>query len=136
VELRAHSRCTKLSLSIYITAGSNESVFDTSTERLGLGNFALDAGDVYHCTFELTLNLANGIFHPSILVYRYDTQTAYDRWEPAAAISVSSETDVRGSAHCFPKVIHQEIRSASHSGLALEGGFALACNFATQSERN
>jgi len=132
VELRAHSRCTKLSLSIYITNGTNESIFDTSTERLGHGNFSLDAGDVYHGTFELTLNLANGIFHPSILVYRYDTQTAYDRWEPAAAIDVSSETDVRGSAHCFPKVIQQKIRTASDSGIALETGCSLGPDLATR----
>lgn len=122
VELRAHSRCSKLSLSIYITTSQHESIFDTSTERLGYGNFSLEEGDVYNCTFELDLNLANGIFHPSILVYRYDTQTAYDRWEPAAAIHVSSEADVRGAAHCFPKVIRQEIETASDSRLALKAG--------------
>jgi len=132
IELRAHSPCRKLSVNLYITSNSNESVFDTSTERLGYGNFSLEAGDVYRCTFELTLNLANGIFHPSILVYRYDTQTAYDRWEPAAAVCVSSETDVRGSAHCFPKVIQREIQAASETGFALETGCALA----TQSDRN
>ena len=40
VELRAHSRCTKLSLSIYLLNGEFQSVFDTSTERLGHGNFS------------------------------------------------------------------------------------------------
>jgi ABC-type polysaccharide/polyol phosphate transport system ATPase subunit len=134
VELRAYSRCTKLSVSLYIISGSNESIFDTSTERLGYGNFTLDAGDTYHCTFELTLNLANGIFHPSILVYRYDTQTAYDRWEPAAAIYVGSETDVRGSAHCFPKVIRKEIQTVSE--LALETQSVLVPDFATQIDGN
>jgi lipopolysaccharide transport system ATP-binding protein len=112
VEVRANSRYNKLSLSIYIVNNEFESVFDTSTERLGHGNFSLDQGEVYHCTFELDLNLANGVFHPSILVYRYDTQTVYDRWEPAAAIHVSSEMDVRGSVNCFPKVVRQEVRSA------------------------
>jgi lipopolysaccharide transport system ATP-binding protein len=111
VEVRANSRCNKLSLSIYIVNSEFESVFDTSTERLGHGNFSLNKGDVYHCTFELHLNLANGIFHPSILVYRYDTQTVYDRWEPAAAIHVSSEMDVRGSVNCFPKVVRQGVHS-------------------------
>jgi lipopolysaccharide transport system ATP-binding protein len=125
VELRAHARCTKLSVSLYINNNGQESIFDTSTERLGHGNFSLEAGDCYHCTFELNLNLANGIFHPSILVYRYDTQTAYDRWEPAAAIYVSSEMDVRGSAHCFPKVTRQEIQTATDSELALETGCAV-----------
>jgi hypothetical protein len=110
VELRANSSCKKLSLSIYLLNGEFLSVFDTSTERLGHGNFSLDKGDVYHCTFELHLNLASGIFHPCILVHRYDTQTTFDRWEPAATIHVSTETDVRGMANCFPKVIRQEVR--------------------------
>jgi lipopolysaccharide transport system ATP-binding protein len=118
VELRARSRCCNLSLSLYITNDEHESIFDTSTERLGNGNFTLDEGDVYTCTFELTLNMATGIFQPAILVYRYDTQTEYDRWAPAATIYVSSEEDVRGIVHCFPKVVRQEIRAASDANLA------------------
>jgi lipopolysaccharide transport system ATP-binding protein len=111
VELRANSPCSKLSLSIYLLNGEFQSVFDTSTERLGHGNFSLGKGDIYHCSFELNLNLANGIFHPCFLVYRYDTQTAYDRWEPAATIHISSETDVRGIVNCFPKVVRQELEA-------------------------
>ena len=56
--------------------------------------------------------MASGIFHPSILVYRYDTETEYDRWAPAATIYVSSEDDVRGMVHCFPKVIRHEIQAS------------------------
>lgn len=98
-----------------------QSVFDTSTERLGYGNFNLEAGEVLTCTFELQLNLANGIFHPSILVYRYDTQTEYDRRAPAATIYVSSDKDVRGAANLFPKVIRQEIRGDDASVAAIAG---------------
>ena len=57
--------------------------------------------------------MASGIFHPNVLVYSYHTQTEYDRWAPAATIYVSSEEDVRGTVHCFPKVIQQEIHPAS-----------------------
>ncbi len=113
VDLRASTRSSKLSLSLYITNAEHQSVFDTSTERLGLGNFTLDEGDVYSCTFELQLNMASGIFHPAILVYRYDTQTEYDRWAPATTIYIRSEDDVRGTVHCFPKVIRQGICAAS-----------------------
>jgi lipopolysaccharide transport system ATP-binding protein len=122
VELHAHTRCSKLSLSLYITDDRFQEVFDTSTERLGHGNFTLEEGDAFICTFELRLNMANGVFHPSILVYRYDTQTAYDRWAPATTIYVSSEEDVRGTVHCFPKVIRQEIRRASETGPAAIAG--------------
>jgi lipopolysaccharide transport system ATP-binding protein len=132
VELRAHSHCSKLSVTLYITSSEHESIFDTSTERLGHGNFCLGAGDVYSCTFEVNLNLANGIFHPSILVYRYDTQTEYDRWEPASTIHVGSEVDVRGSAHCFPKVIRQEIRTASDAKMVQSTASAQTPEFAAQ----
>jgi lipopolysaccharide transport system ATP-binding protein len=117
VELFAHKRCTNLSVTAYITNDEHRKIFDTSTERLGHGNFTLDEGDVYTCTFELTLNMPTGIFHPAILVYRYDTQTEYDRWAPATTIYVNSEDDVRGTVHCFPKVVRQEIRPASEASV-------------------
>jgi lipopolysaccharide transport system ATP-binding protein len=122
VELRARVRCSKLSVSLYINDDQSRAIFDTNTERLGHGNFTLEEGDVYTCTFELRLNLANGIFYPSISVYRYDIETAYDRRAPATTIFVSSDDDVRGSAHCFPKVIRQEIRPASDANLAALAG--------------
>ena len=54
---------------------------------------------------------------PSILIYRRDIQTIYDKWEPAATIYVSSEGGARGIAQCFPQVIRQEIRQAVGCGL-------------------
>jgi hypothetical protein len=111
IELTAYKRCNKMSITLYVTDEQHQNIFDTSTARLGHGNFTLEAGEVFTCTFEVQLNLANGIFHPSILVYQYDTQTEYDRWAPAATIYMSSEKDVRGTAHLFPKVIRQEIRA-------------------------
>ncbi|HTV40870.1 MAG TPA: ABC transporter ATP-binding protein [Candidatus Sulfotelmatobacter sp.] len=118
VEICANAHCGKLSLSIYLLDSEFQSVFDTSTERLGLGNFSLDKGQVYHCSFELDLNLVDGIFHPCFVVYRYDTQTLYDIWEPAATIYVSSETDVRGVVNCFPKVVRHEIQAVSEPSYA------------------
>jgi len=117
VELIARSRCSKLSVSLYIRDEYSTLVFNTSTERLGHGNFTLEEGEAFLCTFELQLNMATGIFHPSILVYRYDTQTEYDRWETAATIYVGSPDDVQGFVHCFPKVVRHEIRAASDGRL-------------------
>ena len=119
IEVTAHKRCSKLSVSLYVTDEQFQNVFDTSTERLKHSNFNLEAGEVFTCTFELRLNLANGLFHPSVLVYRYDTQTEYDRWAPATTIHVSSDEDVRGVANCFPQVIRQDIRAASNGNLAV-----------------
>jgi hypothetical protein len=61
------------------------------------------------------LNLTDGTYYPSVLIYRRDIQSIYDQWEPAATIYVSSDDGVRGIAHCFPKVIRQEIRNASEA---------------------
>ena len=63
------------------------------------------------------LNLADGTYYPSILIYRRDIQTIYDKWEPAATIYVSSEGGVRGIANCFPQVIRQEICQAADATL-------------------
>jgi lipopolysaccharide transport system ATP-binding protein len=117
IELTASERCKSLSVSIYLTDEQNQSVFDTSTERLGHGNFTLDAGEMFFCTFELQLNLAMRIVHPCILVYRYDTQTEFDRWAPAATVYVSPSEGVAGIVDCFPQVSRHEIRPVSGSVL-------------------
>lgn len=121
VELRARVHCPKLSVSLYINNDESHAIFDTNTERLGYGNFSLDAGDVYFCTFEINLNLANGTFHPWISVYRYDTETEYDTRAPAATIYVSSDDDVRGYANCFPKVARQRLLTGSQSNVEAGG---------------
>ncbi len=113
VELTAVRRCSKLSVTLYMVNDKAVHVFDTSSERLGHSTFELEAGETYSCTFELDLNLAEGTFYPSVVLYRYDIQTVYDRWEPAATIYLSSEGGVRGIAHCFPKMIREEIRPSS-----------------------
>src|SRR5580658_7989204 len=53
IEVVARTRCSKLSVTLYITNDSHENVFDASTERLGHGNFTLEEGEVFTCTFEL-----------------------------------------------------------------------------------
>ena len=113
IEIIARKRSSKLSVSLYITDERYQSVFDTSTERLGHGNVTLEAGQVFSCTFEICLNFATGVYHPSVLVYRYDTQTEFDRWAPAGTISVSSDDGVGGIVSCFPRVVREEIRHAS-----------------------
>jgi lipopolysaccharide transport system ATP-binding protein len=113
VELTARARCTKLAVAPYMTNEVNQIIFETTTERLGEGNFSLEAGDVFRCTFELRLNVTTGLYHLCMLVYRHETQTTYDDWAPAATIYVSSEDDVRGFAHCFPRVIQKGISPAS-----------------------
>jgi len=61
------------------------------------------------------LNLASGAFRLQVLVYRYDNETEYDRWESGSSIYVETATDVRGTANCFPKVVRQEVLPSSSS---------------------
>jgi lipopolysaccharide transport system ATP-binding protein len=117
VELVARTSCSKLAVTLYILDDKLMEIFDASTDLLGHGNFDLGEGDTYRGTFEVSLNLVDGTYYPSILIYRRDIQTIYDKWAPAATIYVSSGDGVRGIAHCFPQVIQQEIRHASDTTL-------------------
>jgi lipopolysaccharide transport system ATP-binding protein len=118
VELIARTPCTKLSVTFYILDEKFDVIFDTSTDLLGHGNFDLNEGDVYSCTFAVHLNLADGTFYPSALIYRRDIQTVYDTWEPATTIYVGSDGGVSGIVHCFPQVTQQEIRKSPAANLA------------------
>jgi lipopolysaccharide transport system ATP-binding protein len=124
VEVTGRARCEKLDVTLYITDENHENIFDTSTQRLGFDSFTLDEGVVFTCTFELNLNMVSGMYHPSVLIWRYDTQTAYDRWAPATTIYISAEEDVRGVVHCFPKVVQQGIRAASGADFTVTAGHA------------
>jgi homopolymeric O-antigen transport system ATP-binding protein len=113
VELTARRTCTKMAVVLFFTDESYYEVFNTSTERLGNGNFSLDPDDTFSCSFELRLNFANGSFRPVVAVYRYDTETLLDRWESATCIYVGSATDVRGAVNCFPQVVRHEVVKAT-----------------------
>lgn len=117
IELTARRRCDKLAVTLYILDDKLMEIFDTSTDLLGNGNFDLAEGETYRCTFEVHLNLADGTYYPSTLIYRRDIQTIYDKCEPAATIYVSSAGGVRGIANCFPQVVRQEICQAADATL-------------------
>jgi len=124
IEVTARARCPKLAVVLAITDEQFQNIFDTSSERLGCGNVTLEEGEVFKCSFEVSLNLVSGIYHPAVWAYRYDTQTAYDRWEPAATIYVNSDIDVRGTVNCFPAVTQHEVAIAD-ANLAVVSGSAV-----------
>jgi ABC-type multidrug transport system ATPase subunit len=118
VKVTARERCSKIALAIFLKNADCRDIMDTSTERLGHGNVNLEAGEVFECTFELSLNVVSGIYHIAVLIFRYDTQTRYDNRDPGATFYVSSQTDVRSIVHCFPKVIRHEIIAEPGLGAA------------------
>jgi len=109
VEVMARRPSQKLAVVLDILGESQREVFNTSSERLGAGNFSLDAEEKFTCTFELQLNMVPGAFHASVFVHRYDIQKTYDEWLSAGRIFVRSNIDVRGIVNCFPRIIHQGV---------------------------
>jgi lipopolysaccharide transport system ATP-binding protein len=112
VEVLGCAPCKRLTVAIWMTNETADIVFETTIERLGGGSFNLDSGDTFRCTFEIQFNVTSGMYNLFALIYRHDTQTVYDECPAAASIYVSSADDVRGTAHCFPKVTHQELLRA------------------------
>ncbi len=113
VELTALKQCRELSIMLSVKDDRFQSISDTSTERLGHRSITLEAGDALSCTFQLNLNMASGIFHISVLTYRYATQTEYGSRDPAATVHISSAQDIRGSVNCFQEVTKFEVAAAS-----------------------
>lgn len=113
IEITARKTCRKLAIALFFKDDRYYHLFDTSTERLGHGNVSLEEGDIFSCTFELTLNFGNGTFHPAVSIYRYDIQQEYDSWPSAGTIHVRSARDVRGAVNLFPMVVRQEIHAGS-----------------------
>jgi lipopolysaccharide transport system ATP-binding protein len=125
LEVTARARCTNIALAIFLKTDEYQDIFSTSTERLGVPSFSLDEGEVYRATFELSLNMASGIYHLAVLVFRYDTRTRYDSWESAATVYLNSDEDVGGPVHCFPKVTrHQVIPALDGDSSAIVTGLA------------
>lgn len=117
VELAAYKSCRNLSVGLFIKNEQFQDVFYTSTAELGSGEFSLEPGDRFRCTFELNLNLVGGIYYPTILVWKSLSHTTYDRWLPAATIYVDSTHGVRGAVQCFPVVVQHEVLAAPQNKL-------------------
>lgn len=105
VEVTARSACEQLSITVYAQDESAYGVFNTSTERLGLGTFSLGAGESFHCSVQLDLHLAPGTYQLGAALLRYDIQREYDRWFPAGSLLIATDRDVRGVANLYPKVV-------------------------------
>ena len=112
IEVTANKKCEKLAIVIDAKDENFYNICDTSTERLGMGNFTLDEGETCTCTFELDLNFGRGIFYFVATIYRYDIQKAYDSKFPAATVFVISEIDVRGAVNLNPRVLQMAVRKS------------------------
>jgi lipopolysaccharide transport system ATP-binding protein len=128
IEVVAREHTERCAVVLYLRDDSHYVLFVTSTERLGHGNFTLDVGDTFCCTFELELNLGPGVFHLSVNLFRYDNEEWHDSWEAAETIYVWADRDTTGPVNCFPTVVRQEIRAygqtPEHTGIPCTDGAA------------
>jgi ABC-type polysaccharide/polyol phosphate transport system ATPase subunit len=108
IELTARKSVEKLTVVIWLTDESQRSIFHTSSEGLGHRPFALQAGETYRGTFELSLNMAYGTFGVCVAVKRNDIQKEYGTRVPATMVFVGSTTAVTGAVNCFPRFAKAE----------------------------
>jgi len=104
IDIKANQRCKELSLSLYLRDDKNYDIFDTSSERLGLPSFSMEAGETKRVSFQLKLHLARGTFHIGAAIYRYNLQKNYDERYPLGTMFIASERDVRGVANLYPEI--------------------------------
>jgi len=105
VEITAIAPCDNVAIALEVRDETHYAVFHTSTQRMGLAALSLQPNETVHCTFELDLHLAQGMFHLGTTIYRYDKGMTFDRRFPAATIFVSYNQDVRGAANLYPRVV-------------------------------
>jgi len=105
LEVRARIPCEKLSLGLQVFDEDSYNIFNTATERLGLGTFSVTPDEPFRCVFEVQMHLGEGTYFLGATLHRYDIQRQYDRRFPAQTFFVRSEQDVRGAANLYPRVV-------------------------------
>ena len=91
-----------LSVVINFMDGNNRSVFNTSSERLGYGTFAVAPGASRSFRFDTILHLVGGSYFLKVEVKKYRVERVFDALFPAASIFVRSDNGIRGTANLYP----------------------------------
>jgi lipopolysaccharide transport system ATP-binding protein len=105
----AGGACRRMAVVLYFTDEEHYEFFSTSTERLGHAPYDMNPGDELNCRFEVDLNMASGTYHLCAMLYRYDTESVIDTWQPAGTFFVDSENiGSKGIVNCNPKLAVSE----------------------------
>jgi lipopolysaccharide transport system ATP-binding protein len=115
VTFEARRRCERVAVVLEVLDEGMQSIFNTSSERLGARPVDLEAGQSYTVTFELAMHLAIGTFHLGAYLFRYDIELEYDRALPARTFFMISDVDVQGAANLYPRVVAPMLQSAGGS---------------------
>jgi lipopolysaccharide transport system ATP-binding protein len=103
IEVQANAPEDELAVTLDVQDGNNVSAFNTSSERLGHGTFAMEAGGVRTFRFEATLHLVEGHYYLRVELKKYRTGRIYDAVFPAAAFFVRSGKGIKGFANLYPE---------------------------------
>jgi len=118
VTVRARHRAERVSCTVYVQDERLYDVFNTSSERLGQAPVTLEPGQTASWQFELDLHLATGTFHLCALLHRYDIELTFDYVEPAVTLLIRAQSNVRGVANLYPKLVSFEVGATAGTGSA------------------
>jgi hypothetical protein len=104
VTVLSRGRYDRLAVVIGLNDSHDNNIFNVSSQSLTGTSFSLSADEEITATFDLSLHLAAGTYQFCTWLYRHDTETLHDRWNTAATILVSNDTDVRGVVNLDPTV--------------------------------
>ena len=97
LEVTAQKPVRGLCVGIAVSDETFHGLFGTTTERLGLETFSLEAGESLRVSFGLDMHLARGTYFLGGEVIRRDIQKLYDRWLHAASVVVVDDRDTIGA---------------------------------------
>jgi hypothetical protein len=102
INVRSNVHEDSLAVTLDFLEESNRSVFNTSSERLGHGVFAVAPGESRSFRYDITLHLVEGSFFLKVEVKNYRVERSYDVLYPAASIFVHSDKGIKGTANLYP----------------------------------
>jgi len=102
IDVRSNVREDALAVTLDFVNGDNLSVFNTSSERLGHGVFAVTPGASKIFRYDIFLHLVEGSFFLRVEVKNYRVERSYDLLFPAVSIFVRSEKGIKGTANLYP----------------------------------
>lgn len=106
VKVRANRPVRNLAIAIGISDEHYYRIFNTSSERLARKSFDLDEGQEITCEFELTLNIAFGLYHFGASIHRYLDGKTIDAVRPAFSFYVGSiRHDYGGIIPADPRLV-------------------------------
>jgi len=104
ITVRATRAVARASCILYLLDDNYYEIFEVSSERMLGSARDFQPGDRATYLFDLELNVGSGNFQLCAMLYRHDTQTIFDKIEPAATLMITNPTHVRGIVDLRPRV--------------------------------